>query len=498
MNKQKQSYLWLVLGSASLAFLGWRWNVPIAAWLAPVFLIRFFRSHERWPATLIAIPAMTLGLFVNLTGSWDFTPVQEIAVSLARAIPLLVALYADRYAVRRFKPLAASLVFPAVTVVLDYLIAFSPLGTVFSLAATQFSLTPFVQIAAVTGIWGITFFIGWFASVANLIWDHGFNLKAAGTPAILMLGTLVITLFAGGARLSISEPGSETVRVAGITVEQDRDYWAEVIDRGTPKDVAHQYAAEFATLNTRLFDESERAAAYGAQIIFWSEANAMLYPEDVAAFTEQAKAFAQEHHVYFSPAYVVFRYDEATADNRLMMITPEGDIAYEYTKTKSWYPTDSDGILHSVETPYGTLSSAICFDMDFPAFVHQAAKQDVDIMLVPAFDWEPIKPYHTQVGLFRGIENGFSVVRQVADGTSMAVDYHGNVIAYQDFFDTTDPVMFADVPVQGTTTLYGLLGDWFAYLNMLYVGALIVRVLVPSLITARQPVVAPVPGRQGA
>ena len=46
MNKQIKSYLWLALGSALLIVVGWRWNAPIAAWLAPVFFIRFFRTQK--------------------------------------------------------------------------------------------------------------------------------------------------------------------------------------------------------------------------------------------------------------------------------------------------------------------------------------------------------------------------------------------------------------------------------------------------------------------
>ncbi|MCD4801615.1 MAG: hypothetical protein K8R16_01610, partial [Anaerolineales bacterium] len=114
------------------------------------------------------------------------------------------------------------------------------------------------------------------------------------------------------------------------------------------------------------------------------------------------------------------------------------------------------------------ISMAICFDMDFPHFIRQVARHDVDIMLVPAFDWEPIKAFHSQVGLFRGIENGFSVIRQVNLGTSMAIDYLGRVIAYQDFFTTSNRIMVVDVPVEGVETIYGRLGNWFAYFIILF------------------------------
>ncbi|MBN1312292.1 MAG: hypothetical protein JXB30_12815 [Anaerolineae bacterium] len=466
MNKQVRTYLWLILGSLLLLGTGWRWNVPFAMWLAPVFLIRFFRSQERWCGTLAAIPLTSLAMFANITGGWDFTVVEELGVGLARAVPFLVALYADRFFAHRGRPLLASLAYPAAYVVIDYAIGLTPLGTVFSVAATQFDQTVFIQLAAVTGIWGLGFMIGWTAAVINYVWEQEFDLRQAGAAPLICGGVLSATLILGGLRIVLTAPGEETVKIASITVEHTRDYWGEIIDQGTPTGTAGQYQAELDALIERLFGESQRTAEYGAQIVFWSEGNAILYPEEVEAFLARSQQFAQENEIYFMPTYVGLRYGEMTADNMAVMIAPNGEIAYKYAKTKSWYPTNSDGILPVIETPYGILSTAICFDMDFPAFINRAAKQNVDIMLVPAFDWEPIKPYHTKVGLLRGIENGFSVVRQVNEGASIAIDYKGNVLAYQDFFETSDPVMMVDVPIRGTNTLYGLLGDWFVYLNM--------------------------------
>lgn len=463
MNKQTRSYLWMLLGSFALLFMGWRWNNPLVLWLAPVFLMRFFREQERWPATLWALPAMTLALFVNIRGGWDFSIATEIGIALFRAALFLLPLYADRFLVRRLKPALALLVYPATYVVLDFLLSFSPLGTVFSVAVTQFHHVQFLQLAALTGIWGMAFLMGCFASTVNLLWEHEFDFRRAGLLPVVFCATLGLVLVLGGWRLATVAP-TATVRVVGVTVALERDYWGEIIDQATPEDVAHGYAAELAALEDEFFVQSERAVAWGGKIVFWSEATAFVYPEDLGAFMERAQAFAVEQQVYFVPAFVVLSYGEMTADNKLVMITPAGEVVGDYSKTKSWYPSDSDAVIDWMDTPYGRVGAAICFDMDFPTFIHQAGKANVDIMLVPAFDWEPIKPFHTQVGLLRAVENGFSVIRQVNEGTSMAVDYQGRVLAYQDFFTTSDPLMAADLPIKGVQTLYGALGDWFAYL----------------------------------
>jgi apolipoprotein N-acyltransferase len=249
-----------------------------------------------------------------------------------------------------------------------------------------------------------------------------------------------------------------------VTIAQERNYYDQIVDAGTPAEKARSLTPELASLEDRLFAESEKVVTAGAKVIFWSEVNAVLLPEHKDDFLRRARAFAQAHQVYLAPAYLVLRYGETTGDNQVTMIQPDGNVAYTYTKTKSWYATDSDGILRFVDTPFGRISTAICFDMDFPELIRQAARQNVDIMLVPAFDSYGIRTYHTEVGLMRAVEYGFSVVRQVNEGISMAADYQGRVLAYQDFYRTSDRVMIADVPIRGTHTLYGRLGDWLAYL----------------------------------
>jgi len=85
-------------------------------------------------------------------------------------------------------------------------------------------------------------------------------------------------------------------------------------------------------------------------------------------------------------------------------------------------------------------------------------------MLVPTNDWGEAKLMHKQMAVFRAIENGFSLVRATGSGLSAAADYQGRSLAVMDQFTTEERVMIADVPTQGTTTLYALIGDLFAWL----------------------------------
>ena len=262
-------------------------------------------------------------------------------------------------------------------------------------------------------------------------------------------------------------------------MEHPRDYW-DWIDDSTPRDVVAAHSAELAGLESDLFAASARAATAGAKIIFWSEGNCVLTEDTEAAFVERAARFAKDNGVYLAAAVLTLRYGQTISDNKVIMLTPRGEAAYTYVKTMSWYPTGSDGILRTVDTPYGTLGTAVCFDMDFPYFVRGFARLGADIVVVPSFDSERIRPYHTEVGLMRAVENGFSMVRQVSSGSSMAADPWGRLLGQQDYFRTADRLMIVDVPTRGTRTLYGLLGDWFAW-----AGAALAVLLVVLGIAAR-------------
>jgi len=345
-------WVWLGIGVIAYAFVGWRWNAPVAAWVTPVFLIRFFRTRTRWYAGLAAIPLLGMASYLSKAGGWDVSVVAQIALGLVTSVPMVLALYADRAVAGSTRLLLSSLVFPAVIVVEDFLLALTPFGSLFSAATSQLGATAVVQIISVTGIWGLSFLIAWTASAVNTWWQNGFDVRASRRPLAALGLSLAVVIGAGAARVAVFPPASPTVRVAGVTVEHARNYW-EIVDLETPREEAHRYESEIQDMQRTLFAASARAADAGAKIVFWSEGNAMVYPEDEAAFIGRARSFAREHSVYLAPAYLVFHYGSSTSDNRLSMITPEGEIAYTYAKTKSWYPTDSDGRLHTVTPPTG-------------------------------------------------------------------------------------------------------------------------------------------------
>lgn len=459
-----------ILGAALLVFMSWQHNMPFAVLLVPFLLIYCFRNVKSVALTALIAVLSIAAKIAAMHGGWDISAGMEIGFGCLVSVPLFAALYLDRLLHREMSPLLSTLIFPAVFTALDFLLAFSPIGMTFSLVYTQSRQLLLIGGAALAGSWFVEFIIVWSGPLINTVL-RGANEGKKIRTLFAVYGLALIGLFSiGSVKQTYMRPESETVRIASISAEHSENFWA-VTDAGTPRAGSDEKKAVMAGMDDELFRLSGKAADYGAKIIFWSEGNYAIYDDQNEEFLKKAQAFAKGNGVYLMAAPLVLHYDSHKNDNLAILIGPDGKTVFRYEKTNSWYPTDSDGIIQKADTPYGRIGAAICFDMDFPAFIRQAA--DVDIMLVPAFDTKGISPYHSEAALLRGMEYGFSVVRQCNEGESIAADYNGNILAAQNYFTTKERCMISDVPTKGIKTPYELTGDWFAYLDILLAAGLI-------------------------
>jgi apolipoprotein N-acyltransferase len=225
------------------------------------------------------------------------------------------------------------------------------------------------------------------------------------------------------------------------------------------------------------------AASSGAKIVFGIETIITLSEDNEKLFIEKAKFTAQKDNIYLGlPMAIIPKgFPDQRPENKIVWISPKGELLFTYNKAK---PTPGegkygDGKLKYFDSPYGRISSAICFDMDFPTLISQISKANIDIMLVPANDWCEISPYHTYVSSFRALEHGFNMVRSVSKGFSASFNYKGQLLSSSDFFITNDLILYSDVPTKGQQTVYDVLGDYFAWLCIVFfliiTGTIILR-----------------------
>src|SRR6202049_825350 len=123
----------------------------------------------------------------------------------------------DRLLSHRLSVLSGTLVFPLFRSSIEYLLSLGPFGTWFATAYSQYGNLALLQMLSVTGLWGVTFLIGWTASAGNALWEEWTISRRVPRVASLCALLLIVTLLAGGARLALFPPAGKTVRVATLS-----------------------------------------------------------------------------------------------------------------------------------------------------------------------------------------------------------------------------------------------------------------------------------------
>lgn len=456
-TKSNQSYLYLLIGFAFLFFYNGRWILPIASFLAPLFLMRFMRYQKPIRGFLFVI---LVGWLSNIFIWKGMMPMDGffyyfivLMMSLFTAITFLI----DRIYSQRLKGIVVSLVFPSVYVIMEFIVvSTNPSGSYGTLSHTQTSLS-LLQLISVTGIWGVTFLITWSASVINWLWDNSFEKRKIHLGLMVYGIPIILIILFGQIRLAQNDT-QNTVRIASINIEND--------------ELKHHFTGNADSINektnNKFLHNCDIAAHAGAKIVFGIEALITLSEDNEKLFIEEAKLIAQKDSIYLGLPIVIIPkgYPDKRPENKIVWISPKGQVLFTYNKAK---PTPGegkygDGKLKYFDSPYGRISSAICFDMDFPSLINQIRNANIDIMLVPANDWREITPYHTYVSSFRAIEHGFNMVRSVSKGFSASFNYKGQLLTSMDYFKTNELILYSDVPTKGQQTIYSLLGDYFAWL----------------------------------
>jgi apolipoprotein N-acyltransferase len=471
-----------------LLFANGRNNVSIAAWFAPVFMLRFVRGGSLWrllPASLLAIAAWTFQFRGMVPAPQPFLTIVWVSYGLCMMVPFI----ADRLLTRRIGGFVSTFVFPCTAMGLDYLFSLLPHGSWGSPAYTQYGDLPLMQLASVTGIYGITFLIAWFAAVVNWAWQNGFDWlrirRGVSTFAVLLFAVL----FLGGARLMFP-PSRSTVRVASLTRPDIPLFPSDSIERRALSGELTLAEMQQVRDRSRLIDENllQRAAREAdaeAKIVFWGEGNSYVLPADEPWLMARASQLAREKRIYLGLGNVVWHYGQPKPlENTFVLFDPNGNMTWKFLKAhpvpggEAAISIRDDGKLKFTDTPFGRISSVICFDADSVQLLQQAGKSAADLVLVPSNDWREIDPWHTQMAVFRAVEEGFNMVRHVSGGLSIAADYQGRVRGSMDHYQTSgDRVLVAEVPIRGRRTIYSRVGDLFSWLALAGLCALIVTAI---------------------
>jgi apolipoprotein N-acyltransferase len=448
-----------------------RWNAPIAC--AASGMLFFFGTglHPLWPlAWLAPVPVLAVALRVPLARAFfaggvammlgglnkvyylgHLAPVPVVALALL--LPSLafgLAVLVFRFAVRRWPWPIPLLALPAAWTAYEFLVSFNRgSGTAISLAYTQVTVLPVLQLAAITGIWGITFLIMLVASGLALAWHRPSEWKAALVVPSAVLGVVLVY---GAGRLR-SPVGGATLTVGLATADSSMRYF-DAAGGNIPRAVAAQYALRVDSL-----------AARGARFVVLPEKAIAVTRETeagvLAPLTNRARArgvgvIAGLNHV-----------DPPPLRNVAAVIGADGDVLLEYNKTHlvpgfeaDYAPGTTAG---TFDTRWGTFGVAVCKDLDFPRTMRAYGRQKVRLLFVPAWDFGEDGEFHARMAIVRGVENGFTLVRTAARGRLTVTDDRGRVLGDTASDAGAQVLAVYDAPLGDGSPPYSKWGDWFAW-----------------------------------
>lgn len=426
------------------------------AWIALVPLLT--ATKDRRPlentglglAAGVACGAVQVGWHENTEGlRYAYLPFFLLAFLQA-----LVAV-AGGFARKRRQGLAWVAFVACAGIAVEWLSTFSPLPL--HLALSQYRAHTLIQIASLTGIWGVSFLLWWTnAALADALLERRPRTAALGAACAAIL----LAYGCGALALSgAADPGAARVRAAAI-----QDY--------TPLD-----GGDFASTRSELGDASEgpdrealtrEAARQGARLIVWSELGLGVSFQPERA-DDPTRCLARE-----LGAHLVAGYSEPGTPkgrNCAAIIAPDGSVRGIHRKVHLFLGERRDTLpgheARAFDTGLGRLGIEICFDTCYTGLTRRIAADGARLIAMPNFD--PPTPgavlhrLHGCILPFRAVENAVPIVRADPSGYSQLIDRTGRIVRQSPMW--APDALVGDLALGvGRATLFTRLGDWVVYL----------------------------------
>jgi apolipoprotein N-acyltransferase len=421
------------------------WVAPV-----PVLLISFISPGRT--AFFIAFAAYLIGRlswFSYLVSVATLIP----AIIFTIALPLIFALIVTitRKVVVKTHSWSALFAFPVFFTAFEWLlITFSPDGTAASIAYSQSDFLPFIQIASVTGILGISFMVTFIPSALAVAW-HFRKEKTKLVPLTIIAIILITSVFLyGSVRMNHATKADEVT--VGLVALAEKLH--KMGDLNFQDELQHtrNYASEISKLATQ-----------GASLAVLPERAINLDATTDSATIAILSNTARQNQIGIVGGYTNFR--DETARNSAFVIDKNGNVGTDYDKAHlvtgledHFTPGNEIGLFTFQGFQAGT---AICKDLDFPDYIRQYSVNEATFLCIPAWDFVVDDWLHSRMAILRGVENGFSEVRTARLGRLTISDPYGRVTAEVNCSNGEAATLVGQISLYRTDTFYTRHGDWF-------------------------------------
>lgn len=342
---------------------------------------------------------------------------------------------------------------------------------------SQWNYLPGIQIASLTGVYGVSFVIVFFnAGIVTLIRNrHAWRKEvvAFAVPCFLTIATLVYGYVVMGKGQGVSENLVKVALVPGNISQLEK--WKQ---------------NSFPKIFSKYLNLTEQVAIEGPDIIVWPETTVrgqLLSGE----WENYHKYFERTHRkIGRIPMLIGATDPDALGDlyNRVISISSDGQILGKYAKMKlvpfGEYVPLGDFLPNFIQfQPYThgktidilpisevnervlEVGTSICFESAFPNHFRQFVRNGADMMGILTndawFSGTAFPELHLAMAPFRAVENRIAVFRCANGGYTCAVDRFGHIFTPFVTSETAEEYLVAEIALSdGNNTIYTRFGDW--------------------------------------
>ena len=474
-------------------------NLFLIAWIALVpFLISLYdkQPKEAFTAGLAAgLPYFFGTLYwiyhsINYYGGVSFINSVLIVILLCLYLSLYIGVFAFLFSVTiRNTKLPAVLIAPAFWVVLEFLRSYLFTGFPWSsIGYSQYRFLTVIQIADITGIYGVSFLVvavnGALADIVLLKKRTRdmplFPLSYTVIGYSFLLIVVIFTVVYGQIRLREERPGREMkTSVVQGNIEQDKKW-----EPAYQTDVIDVYK-----------NLSLQASSSSPSLIVWPETAVPFFFGTDRVLTKEIEDFQSRLNAYLLFGSVLVKEkkdDHYLLSNSAVLLDPAGKVVYTYDKIHmvpfgEYVPlrkilffinklvvgigdyTPGDRYVKA-RTPFGDFATLICYEVIFPGLVRKFYAQGGDFIVNITNDaWfgRTAGPYqHFSMAVFRAVENRKPLIRAANTGISGFIDSSGRIIAQSPLFERL--VLTRDIKTDSTRSFYSKYGDLFTYIWIVF------------------------------
>jgi len=367
------------------------------------------------------------------------------------------------------------------------------------LGYSQQAFSQLSQIAAVTGVYGISFIVV-MVNIALVEMLMAPLEKVKRSLAYLGVALIILLEIIGGGFLFIRNQAKESKESIAATEK----FNIVAVQGNVPQDQKWDPYKED-QIKKSYYDSTVSAARSNPYIVIWPESAVPSFLLSDSSYLEKLEHLAKSHRHYILTGSL--HLDRKSRQyNSAVLISPRGEVEEKYDKMRlvlfgeytfkfmvnilrrfegmSWVGESIvPGNEHTVfETERGNLSTVICFESGDARLCRQMVKNGAQLLVVITNDaWfgKSAAPYqHMQISSFRAIENGVYLVQVANTGITAVVNPQGEIIKTVSPFKKK--LLTANIAFQTGRTIYQRWGDIFSYICLLLSVGFLASGLLPQ------------------